>query len=352
MPEAETPVAPGRLSRRTIVALDFGRGAAAIYVVLYHLAASRAAGGALRLVLGFGQEAVIIFFVLSGFVIFANEHHRVQETGKYLARRLRRIVPPLLVALLVSTLVALDDGSFAAEFSWRDLIGTLSFVEDVGYLKPGVLADPYLRNYPLWSLSYEMAFYLAFPLVMAALRRWPKAVDHAVGAACCLAYGLYALFPNHWALVAAYFLPWWAGALAARAYLDNRKTLRALSTPLAWLTALCGVASVVVALTHPLPPLGFYPILMLRHFATALLLLAALYGPVGRTIAGFLARFPAPIAFAASLSYGLYVIHYPLLIRWKAAASPAGFLLALALVFGGSFLVDRQLTLWMRRFRN
>jgi peptidoglycan/LPS O-acetylase OafA/YrhL len=351
MPEAQIHAVPARLSRNTIVALDAGRAAAAFYVVLYHLAAAREVGGVLRLALGFGQEAVIVFFVLSGFVIFANEHHRVGQTGKYLGRRLRRIVPPLLAAMLVSTLVTLSDGTFAADFNWRDLIGTLAFVEDIDYIKPGVLADPYLHNNPLWSLSYEMAFYLAFPVVMAALRRWPRATGHMVGAAACLAYGLYALFPNHWALVAAYFLPWWAGASAAQAYLEGRKTLAALLTPLSWLAALCGVAALVVARTHPLPLIGYYPVLMLRHFATALLLLAVLYGPVGRAIARLLTPFAAPIAFAASISYGIYVIHYPLLIQWSAAHGLGSFALAFALVLAGSTLIDRQLTLWMRRFR-
>jgi len=205
------------LSRRMTVALDSARAAAAIYVVLYHLTLEHHLQHGIGLIFALGQEAVIVFFLLSGFVIFANERDRLVPPGGYYLRRFRRIYPPLIVAMLVSTLIYLDDGLFLETFKWRDLIGTLLMVQDISSIKPGVIVDPYLVNGPLWSLSYEMPFYLAFPFAARALARWPNGTHHAIGLLCILSYAVYMLAPNHWTLVAAYFLIWWIGAMCARA---------------------------------------------------------------------------------------------------------------------------------------
>ena len=46
-------------------------------------------------------------------------------------------------------------------------------------MTPGVITAPYLRNSPLWSLSYEVFFYIIFPFV---LRLWMHgAVAEVVG---------------------------------------------------------------------------------------------------------------------------------------------------------------------------
>ena len=187
--------------------------------MLHHVAKAHGLLHGPGLILLFGQEAVIVFFLLSGFVIFNGEHRRALRPGGYYARRVRRIYPVLIAAMIVSTLVATDNGDLAARFDWRSLWGTLAGLQDIAAIKPGVIVDPYLDNLPLWSLSYELAFYLVFPPILMLWQRHPRATDHAVGIGCCLCYGLYALHPNHAALVGAYFMIWWSGAMAARAYL-------------------------------------------------------------------------------------------------------------------------------------
>ena len=131
------------LSQRMIVALDAARAAAAIYVVLYHLTLEHHLQHGIGMIFALGQEAVIVFFLLSGFVIFANERDRLTRPGGYYLRRFRRIYPPLIVAMLVSTLIYLDDGLFLESFKWRDLIGTLLMVQDIssGLRKAGVPRD-------------------------------------------------------------------------------------------------------------------------------------------------------------------------------------------------------------------
>jgi peptidoglycan/LPS O-acetylase OafA/YrhL len=218
----------------------------------------------------------------------------------------------------------------------------LAGLQDVSFLKPGVIVDPYLRNDPLWSLSYELAFYVVFPPVLAAWTRSPRLATHMIGLVCCVLYACYALWPNHFALVGAYFLLWWAGAMAARAYLSGARDCRPLVPTLGWMLALCGVAAIVVYVA------GYdgvyqFPVLPLRHFCVGLAIMAVFFGPIGRCSATLAMRFGRLFSALASISYGLYVLHYPLLVQWDFAASSGGFVLALCLLLLGSYFAEKTL---------
>lgn len=336
------------LSARTVAGLDAARAGAACYVVVHHVFAAHGWLGGAGIVFRFGQEAVLVFFLLSGFVIFASERTRALSPRGYYWRRLRRIYPPLLVAMALSTAVALADGDLAARFSWGSLLGTLASVQDIAALKPGVIVDPYLDNFPLWSLSYEVAFYLVFPPILTAWTRWPRRTGHIVGLACCAAYGAYVLHPDHFALVGAYFLIWWSGAMAAHAYLRGARGIRALLPELGWLGALALVTALAVVLVG-YRGAGVYPVLPLRHVITAALLLAVFFGPPGRALARIAYRHHRPIRFVASISYGLYLFHYPLLVDWDQAYHPGGFAIALAILVGLAWLTEHRLTAMLPR---
>lgn len=339
------------LSQRMTVALDAARVAAALYVVLYHVTLEHHLQHGVGMIFGLGQEAVIVFFLLSGFVIFANERDRLIPPGGYYLRRFRRIYPPLIMAMLVSTVIYLDDGIFLESFKWRDLIGTLLMVQDISSIKPGVIVDPYLVNGPLWSLSYEMPFYLVFPFVARALTRWPNRTHHAIGLLCILSYAVYMLVPNHWTLVAAYFLIWWIGAMCAQAYLEGKTAARGMILGAGYLLGLCALTAFDVWRIG-YKGLGVYPFLAFRHFVGAeLFLLAALL--VWRWVAiDVPARLQAFIAFVASISYGLYIFHYPIMVEWRrATSSPLGLVVASIVLVAISWLGDRQLGAWLRRWR-
>lgn len=236
-----------KLSPRLVAGLDVSRAIAALYVVAHHIAGSRDWSHGFGLTLRFGQEAVLVFFLLSGFVIFANERERAVHPVGYYLRRLRQIYPALIIAMIVSALVALDNRSLAAAFNWRDFAATILNLQDVPELKPGVIARPFLGNTPLWSLSYEIAFYAAFPLVLIVWKRFPVLTNHAVGALCSAALVHYSIAPNHWSLVGAYFLVWWCGAMAANAYLSGGVNIRSMKVPFVWLLMLCVTSAGIVA---------------------------------------------------------------------------------------------------------
>lgn len=159
------------VSSRSRVLLDAARASAALYVVIHHLAKSRGVGGWLGVLASFGQEAVIVFFLLSGYVIFGNEIHRVSDISSYAWRRIRRIYPALLGACAVAALLGILVPAWPASFSWNSLLGSLAGTADISSLKPGVISAPFMGNEPIWSLGYEMAFYMLFPLAAWLWRR-------------------------------------------------------------------------------------------------------------------------------------------------------------------------------------
>jgi peptidoglycan/LPS O-acetylase OafA/YrhL len=317
---------------------------------MHHVAGSLHLSGFVNIAFRFGQEAVLVFFLLSGFVIFSSESNRISPKSCYFWRRADRLIPPFIAALLVSTIVSLLNGNFLEKFSVVELIGTILSLQDISTLKPGVFVDPYMGNDPLWSLSYEIFFYAIFPVVLRLWNSNNKKWNNIIGFICCMSYLMFAVFPNHFSLVGAYFLVWWTGAMAANAYLRGANDLRGFVQPYGWLLTLSAIAAGVVFVVG-YRGVGYYPVLPLRHFAVGALFLAIFASPVGRWLAGAFTRVGPAASWIASISYGMYVLHYPLLVQWTLARTLPGFLLALVILVVLSYLVDRRLAIVIKNAR-
>ena len=339
------------ISDRLRDALNAARAAAAIYVVLHHATKpfqhSYPLPGA---IFRFGQEAVIIFFLLSGFVIFANEQHRARDIAGYAKRRFLRIYPPLIIAILLSTLVMLDNGTLARYFSREELFGTLASLQDLAETKPGVIVSPYLRNLPLWSLSYEVAFYALFPLALYLWSKYPRETNHGVGLLSCISFLIFLAAPNHWALVLSYFSMWWTGAMCADAHFRGKRSLKEIGVSFGWLAGLSAI-SVIATVIIGFDGFGYYPAVMARHFVFSLFALMIVYAPSGRMLANVASHFAGASAFLAAISYGLYVFHYPLLVQWHRAATPAGMASAILILILLSYAADARLHQWLQKRR-
>jgi len=329
-----------RLSPRARAGLDAARACSAVYVMLHHTSTTLPMPAPLTWLLSFGEEAVMVFFLLSGFVIFANERERVRDLRSFYLRRLRRIYPIVIIAMGVSTLVwaigILNNGP-----NWRSGLATFFSLDDLT-AKPGIVSGAYLGNTPLWSLSYEVFFYAIFPLVMVLWRRRPQLTRHVVGAVCVAAYIGYVAAPNHFSLVTAYFALWWAGAAAAKAHLDGGISLRRVRVEAIWLGALtlAAVGSLVVAGWQG--PTN-YPFLMVRHFGVALGLLLVLTTPLRGRLAGLALRWAPVWGWVASISYGIYALHYPLVIQTCNVFGWEAFLPMVALTVLCAWAVERRL---------
>ena len=124
---------------------------------------------------------VDLFFVLSGFLMARQFAFARARPGDFLSRRALRILPAYLLALGLAALArwAVDGTVFGA----RDWLANLAFLH--GFLELGLPGI----NPVTWSMSYEVAFYAAVPLIAAAFAR----VRHDLAVHAAIAAALLAL---------------------------------------------------------------------------------------------------------------------------------------------------------------
>ncbi len=112
------------------------------------------------LILRSGAEAVLIFFVLSGFLVGGRSAEKIRNghfnTRSYIIDRSVRILLPLIPALLLSYIVNYLIGE---NYTWYDYLGNLLSLQ-------GIFVPPV--NGVLWSLSCEVWYYV-FMLGVALL---------------------------------------------------------------------------------------------------------------------------------------------------------------------------------------
>lgn len=192
--------APARQVR--FVELDSLRGLAALVVVLHHLRllwqgdiepVSALGRFSLDLVAPFGDEAVTLFFVLSGFVLSLPAiNGRPQTYVAFLIRRVFRIYVPYLAALAVSVagafwLHGVITRSSWIHLSWSKPVDWQLVLQHVMFV--GVYDISQFDN-PIWSLVHEMRISLAFPLlcgfVLGLKSKWSFVVVGALMVAAAL----------------------------------------------------------------------------------------------------------------------------------------------------------------------
>ncbi|MCK6450394.1 MAG: acyltransferase [Alphaproteobacteria bacterium] len=158
----------------------------ALLVVVYHFGIDLAPSWmASRIVpLGPGNAAVMIFFMLSGFIILeAVTHFYAGRPMPFLVNRLLRLVPGFLAALALSILVhaALWAAGTLRAIDGRALPAAIfsptSLFENVLSIVPGLdrlgLEAAYEFLFLVWSLRAEFLFYLAvFAAVALATARF------------------------------------------------------------------------------------------------------------------------------------------------------------------------------------
>ena len=159
--------APLSLDRPFSVYLDLVRFLAALAVVLMHVRQARLVDGpgADHLTM-LGREAVMAFFVLSGFVIAYTGDTRRPSARDYVVARCARIysvaLPVLLLGLVCAMLLAPHlnhpiDKSYQLAKPWLYMPFHLLFMGDLWRLTE---VPPLLAQW--WSLNYEVWYYVLF----------------------------------------------------------------------------------------------------------------------------------------------------------------------------------------------
>jgi peptidoglycan/LPS O-acetylase OafA/YrhL len=118
----------------------------------------------------FGQSGLLLFFVLSGLLLFrpfANAMFDTEtpwpSTSGYLRRRAARVLPAYWVALLV--LVACGWADFVSDDRALDVLLHVTLLHNTSVTSEKSI------SVPLWSMAVEAQCYLLIPIVAAGCRR-------------------------------------------------------------------------------------------------------------------------------------------------------------------------------------
>jgi exopolysaccharide production protein ExoZ len=120
-----------------------------------------------------GNTGVDLFFVLSGYLIYGSLIGRAQPFLRFMSRRVERIYPAFTAVFVIYVLLSLlvpAQSKIPASFG----AGLLYLLENF-LLLPGLAPiEPLITV--AWSLSYEMFYYLAIPLIIALLKLRERSV--------------------------------------------------------------------------------------------------------------------------------------------------------------------------------
>jgi peptidoglycan/LPS O-acetylase OafA/YrhL len=315
--------------------LDGLRGVAIALVLASHCVVTPASGSlgwVVRNAVSIGWVGVDLFFALSGYLItgiLLRTRERPHYFRNFYIRRCLRIVPLYLV-LVAGVLASAPLLPFGATGPvWPFLTYTSNFwlvFNRLGWL-PVPAGYPPLAH--VWSLAIEEQFYLVFPLIVFLLdRRRLRATLWAVVALSPLAR----LAIN--ALIASgqsYFITFGRldalamGALIALGLHQKTSIAASSAQRLMWLA---GVLTTLAGLLWLTGQTSFHkPFFNLAGLtvvdgAAALIVLAAVIRPVG--LLGSLLHAKAIVGLGR-ISYGVYIIHYPvLLLTERCLSMPPG----------------------------
>lgn len=302
--------------------LDLARGLAALVVLINHLRVmlflpfSQAEGDisamALYFIADYGHEAVMIFFVLSGFFIIRSVIESTEQ-GRWSKRnygidRLSRLWTVLIPALLLTlfydsvgtalfpesagytgSIPNLPDTDPTHKTSWGIGVGNLFFLQDI-------YVSTFGSNEPLWSLSYEFWYYILFPLIFLAGQKQLTPLKRI--SFIFLAFFITIFIQSH---VAVYFAIWLLGGgsyYLVRFTTLGQKTEYLIGSLSLFVLILLGIR---LHLTW----------LLFNDFTLGLAFCLLIPALVNVRMPAFWQR---PATFLADISYTLYVSHFPLLI--------------------------------------
>ena len=163
--------------------IQYLRALAAMMVLVYHVALHLAwAQKPYYLKLSGGVD---IFFVISGYVMWRVTAGRKGGSLKFIANRIRRIVPMywILTTVMLVIMLIKPDSTLNSRFDLVHVLSSYAFIPSIHPVK-GVF-EPLL--FPGWTLNYEMMFYVLFTLVLFGSMRWRLAL---IGAPILLLFAL------------------------------------------------------------------------------------------------------------------------------------------------------------------
>ena len=311
------------------------RAIAVLVVLVYHADLGLLPGG---------YVGVDAFFVISGFLITGHLVSALKSPdglhlSSFYARRARRILPVSLVVIAATVVGAYAVvGPLRLQSILHDAIASALFVPNIRFAveQTDYLADTAPSPFQhYWSLGVEEQFYLFWPIALVLLytieRRWPRSRALLVGAS-GLALGSLALclvltsVAQPWAFFSFPTRTWEFGAGALVAILGSRAAH--LSPRIAAIGGWTGLAALLgssILVTSDTAYPGWTTLIPV--LGATLLIGCGTRHPESSPLAFGPTRLLSirPLQFLGTISYSLYLVHWPLLVlaeEWTGSALP------------------------------
>ena len=309
------------MNRGLSLYLDLVRTLAAFEVFLFHM--RRFTPGMERAWWNqWGHEAVVLFFVLSGYVITFAAETRDKSFERYFVSRFTRIfsvaVPAVVLTILFDTIGSRLDPALYAPVLAFDNFG-LRLVASLALINESWIAVQVFSNTPYWSIAYEFWYYFLFAAwyFFTGWQRWTLT----------LLFGLIA-GPRILLLYPIWLLGSWAyrGSWSAKLPRTVHRLLFLAVVPVFWAYAhfdleVLFTQPLIAALGHEGWRTGLHWsrwILsdLLLGVAVALHFIGA--RGIGPTLELLFSRFERPLRTVAAYSFTLYLLHQPAVLIMNA----------------------------------
>jgi len=317
--------------KKNIDSLDGLRAFACLLVVFGHLAKEEIIFD----IKGSGQLGVMLFFVLSGFLmahLYGSEKISASRFVEYTFRRSFRVVPAYVVALLLSFWISPYWADFPYNMDWSGLIKHLKLQGDTSVF---------------WTIPVELKFYAFFPVLWLLLgflqNNWLRS------AIIFIAFVISVIvFPFGERLDLSRYIEFFIGGVCA-GYVNSlmqvthqwkREAINVLFV-VTLILIIIFIPQVFLHLTGIIHPMWLIPQILAPLFALCVLLCANSTGWAKTIFSNKV------FLFLGKISFSLYLVHYPFIYfinHWELTSATAWFIkiilsLTLAISFACLFYI-------------
>lgn len=303
--------------------IDGLRALAVLAVIFYHINPILMPGGYI---------GVDIFFVISGYLITSIIHGEL-ISGKFTfinfyERRARRLLPALFVVLFLSTglgYILLTPGEF--QDYGQSLVSVNLFLSNIFFFLKSGYFDVASERLPLlhtWSLAVEEQFYIFFPILLVAIKKFFKAFNNINFLYLFFAIIVFSFLYMQWNNANEYydlnfynsFARAWElllGSVIAIIFSGYSYNINAFSNVIKNFLSVFGLTAVILSfiffdhsITHP-GPLTLIPVL-----GVALIIINTNNQSIVNKLLSL-----KPVVKIGLISYSAYLIHLPLIVYYR-----------------------------------
>src|SRR4051812_43218169 len=250
---------------------------------------------------GGGFVGVQLFFVLSGYLITSILVRELDNSGalrfgRFYARRARRLLPALATVVAIFLLVEALLHPARLEGSAGSALYALTYTTNLRWLIHPFADNDWLSH--TWSLAVEEQFYLVWPVLLVAARRWRRWGPAVIAAAGIVSTVVIRELVGTGSEMTYEALRWDALLIGCLVALVPVRLVRGSG----WVAALV-IAGFALYVPQPIPGWAY----TLATVASAVVLIRAFHSPW--------LRHPV-LRYLGRVSYGLYLWH-ALLLRYE-----------------------------------